>query len=398
MALKASDVFVVQQATGAQALAKVSAYELSEWVETTGGVHYIGTADFTNAAVEPQSPNIGDLWINSASSIGTFAWTYNPDEALPTVSPNDKAVWNNTYWDVLPADSGTSVVEVQAALPITVANLPDPTRPIVGINQATTTTDGSVTLASAADLTAGSSGVVVTADQLASVITDLDQLEQDVSLLGPGTVTAVLSAVPGDPITITDSTTTPTIAIKDASILDKGVVTLASDTNITNRTPGKVVQASQLDKAFTVIDGGIYATFELLGSWSSQCTGPVTSADYSYDKAFDGDTITSDNRCIPAEGGSVSFIPQNEISGNVSVWVTMSISPLPANSFTVNGIDYSTLISAAAAGDIDTAVLVEIPESSINTTQGITWTNNGFIGGLVGLAGIEVGGSLLVDQ
>ncbi len=397
MALKASDVFVVQQATGAQALAKVSAYELSEWVETTGGVHYIGTADFTNAAVEPQSPNIGDLWINSASSIGTFAWTYNPNEALPTVSPNDKAVWNNTYWDVLPADSGTSVVEVQAALPITVANLPDPTRPIVGINQATTTTDGSVTLASAADLTAGSSGVVVTADQLASVITDLDQLEQDVSLLGPGTVTAVLSAVPGDPITITDSTTTPTIAIKDANIVEKGVVVLASDIDITQRTAGKVVQASQLDKAFTVIDGGIYAITELLGTWSSQCTGPV-SGDYTYDKAFDGDTIISANRCVPAAGGSVSFIPQTEISGNVSVWVTMSVSPLPANSFTVNGIDYTTLISAAAAGDIDTAVLVQIPESSINTTQGITWTNSGFIEGIVGLAGIAVGGSMLVDQ
>ena len=397
MALKASDVFVVQQATGAQALAKVSAYELSEWVETTGGVHYIGTADFTSAAAEPQNPNIGDLWINSASSIGTFAWTYDPNEAAPAVSPNDKAVWNNSYWDVLPADSGTSVVEIQAALPITVANLPDPTRPIVGINQATTTTDGSVTLASAADLTAGNSSVVVTADQLASVIADLDQLEQDVSLLGPGTVTAVLSAVPGDPITVTNSTTTPTIAIKDGGVLNKGVVMLASDTDIANRTAGKVVQASQLDTAFDVIDGGIYASSSLVGNWSSQCSGNVLG-DYTYDKAFDGITDTESNRCSPASGETVSFIPQNELNGDVSVWATMSTDSLPANSLTVNGTDYSALATAQYPGNVDTAVLIQIPESSINTTQGITWTNSGFIGGIVSIAGIEVGGSLLIDE
>ena len=258
MALKASDVFVVQQATGAQALAKISAFELSEWVETTGGVHYMGTADFTDAAIEPNSPNIGDLWINSATAVGTFAWTSNPSDPVLTVSPNDKAVWNNTYWDVLPADSGTSVIEVQASLPIVVANLPDPTRPIVSINQATTSTDGSVTLASSFDLINGNSSVVVTADQLTSVITDLDALELEVSTLGAGTVTSVISAVPGNPITITDATTTPTIAIKDATILQKGVVTLASATDIENKTSGKVVTADQLP-GIDVIDGGIYA-------------------------------------------------------------------------------------------------------------------------------------------
>ena len=253
MALKASDVFVVQQATGAQALAKISAYELSEWVETTGGVHYMGTADFTDATAEPANPNIGDLWINSASAVGTFAWTANPSETVPPVSPNDKAVWNNSYWDVLPADSGTSVLEIQAVQPITVTSLPDPTRPIVGIDKATTTTDGSVTLASAADLAAGNAAKVVTADQLASVI-------EDVQLLGPGTVTSVTSAVPGNPITVTNSTTTPVIAIKDATTSDKGVVTLASSDDITNKTSGKVVTADQLPDPITAIDGGVYAT------------------------------------------------------------------------------------------------------------------------------------------
>ena len=135
----------------------------------------------------------------------------------------------------------------------------------------------------------------------------------------------------------------------------------------------------------------------MLGDWSSQCTGPV-NGEYTYDKAFDGDILSSANRCVPAQGGTVSFIPQDEISGAVSVWVTMSLRSLPANSLTVNGNDYTALLSAAFTGNVDEIVLVQLPENSINNSQGVTWTSSGFIGGIVGLAGIEIEGTLLVDQ
>lgn len=393
MALQASDVFIVQQSTGAEALAKVTAYELTEFIEATGGLHYKGSANFLDAAEEPANPQIGDMWLNTAPNVGTFAWTYRPGSPGATALPSQKAVWNGAYWDILAADDSASyLTEVTGTLPINVDTpLGAFTERNITIDNATTAAPGAVQLATQDDLDSSSTTSVVTADQLATVIADVDQIQTDISSLGPGTVTQVLSASPGDPITITDSTTTPTIAIKDASTTEKGVVTLATQDDVTGSVAGKVVTSD------LTIDGGVYAFApDLVDNWVSMCSGAAPAG--AYLKAFDGDINTPSNGCVPSTGSTVSFIPNSEISGTVTVYVRSSFeSSLPANSFTVNGNDYTDLIKSEAPGDIDSVYKLEIPETSINITQGITWFRlDGFA--FVSMHGISVGGSMLINS
>ena len=141
MALKASDVFVVQQSTGAQALAKVTAYDLNEWLSVSGGTNYVGQADFTDSSAEPATKNDGDLYFNT--TVGTFAWT-NPDPAI-AVDLNSKAIWNGTFWDVVETIGDSGVEKIDGALPITVDDT-NKAEPIIGVNAATTTTSGVVIL------------------------------------------------------------------------------------------------------------------------------------------------------------------------------------------------------------------------------------------------------------
>ena len=255
MALQASDVFIVQQSTGAEALAKVTAYELTEFIESTGGLHYKGSADFTDASQEPADPQIGDMWVHSGST-GTFAWTYEVGVTPETVVNNQKTVWNGTYWDILSADdSDAYVTDVTGTLPINVDTpVGELTVRNITIDSATTTATGTVQLATQDDLDTSSTTSVVTANQLASVIADVDQIQTDISSLGPGTVTQVTSASPGDPITVTNSTTTPTIAIKDASTTERGVTVLASQDDLDNSSTTSVVTADQLKSVISDVE------------------------------------------------------------------------------------------------------------------------------------------------
>ena len=109
------------------------------------------------------------------------------------------------------------VTEVQGTVPIIIQDGNTAT-PVVTVRTATTAQDGVCTLASAQDVVDGSTGKVVTADQLKDTN---DQL----GVLAGGGMTALIEV---DPIQVfTDgtnasTTNTPAIGIKDASVGQKG--------------------------------------------------------------------------------------------------------------------------------------------------------------------------------
>jgi len=228
MALEASDVFVVQKAAGD--IRKVTASDLNTFLESGQTVVYKGTADFTNVAENPTTPQAGDLWFNNALASGTFAWTPAPNP-IPTVEPGDRAIYNGSGWDVITSGvSDSGVVTVAGIAPIDVNN-DDAANPVISIDNGTTTAPGAAQLATADDLLNGATNRVVTADQLKGVRDDLD-----------GALAGGITSVKGvDPISVeTDNTNgnagtvnSPAIVIADAAPGQKGAIArLISTTDV----------------------------------------------------------------------------------------------------------------------------------------------------------------------
>ena len=219
MALEANDLMVVQKASGSQEIRKATMQQLSDYLQTSDTVAYKGTADFTDGGEEPATKNTGDLYINNALAGGTWAWGAN-SESISAVDPGDRAIWNGSQWDVIQSGAGdVGVTEVQGTLPILVTD-GDTDTPIVTIRTATTTLDGACTLASAQDVIDGSTGKVVTADQL-------KKTNDDVAGAVGGGVTSVTGVDPIETFTDgTDGSTVngPVIKIKDAAVSQKGAV------------------------------------------------------------------------------------------------------------------------------------------------------------------------------
>ena len=248
MALENSDVFVVQKATGE--ICKVTASALDSYVESGDSVTYKGAGNFTDVGESPAGPAKGDLYFNDASGTGNFAWLPAPNPAVE-VSPGDRAIYNGTAWDIIQSGSAdVGVVEIQSTAPITV-NAADAAKPVIGIDNATTTEPGAVQLASAADLASKATNRVVTADQLQAVQEDVD------------TKGGVNSVKVTAPITTDSNATDPTIGVSEADDSTMGVTQLATSVDITNRVANRVVTADQLkaveDKADAAAGGGISA-------------------------------------------------------------------------------------------------------------------------------------------
>ena len=219
MALEANDLMVVQKASGANEIRKATMQQLSDYLQTSDTVAYKGTADFTNGAEEPAQKNTGDLYINNAVGEGTWSWSAN-SESITDVSPGDRCIWNGITWDVIQSGAGdVGVTEVQGTVPIIIQD-GDTATPVVTIRTASTIQDGACTLASAQDVVDGSTGKVVTADQLKKTNDEL------ATAVGGG----ITSILPVDPIVVdTDGTNastanTPAVSIKDASVGQKGAV------------------------------------------------------------------------------------------------------------------------------------------------------------------------------
>ena len=75
MALETTDVFVVQKQTGNKENKKLSVQQLSDFLSTGPALNFKGTANMTVSGDEPSSPQPGDVYVNSATSSGAFAWT-----------------------------------------------------------------------------------------------------------------------------------------------------------------------------------------------------------------------------------------------------------------------------------------------------------------------------------
>jgi hypothetical protein len=101
---------------------------------------------------------------------------------------------------------------------------------------ATTTVKGIVRLADAAAVTAGTAGLVVTADQLKTT-------NDAVATAVGGGVTTINGTAP---VTVTGTGNTRTVAVADATTVAKGAVQLADAAAITAGTAGRVVDAAQL--------------------------------------------------------------------------------------------------------------------------------------------------------
>ena len=225
MALVSTDVFVVQKQTGNKDNCKLSVQQLADYLNTGPVVNYKGTANMTVAGDEPSSPAAGDLYINNATSSGTFAWTGGTAPYTGTVVPNAQAIYvTGTGWTVTNNSGADLGVEtVQGTAPITVDNT-DAASPIVAVSAATTATSGTntsgvVIVATDADVAAGTNGAVVTAAQLKTT-------NDAISAAGGGTVTNVTGV---DPIEVASGTSTPAVSIKDAGIGQKGAVALVDD-------------------------------------------------------------------------------------------------------------------------------------------------------------------------
>ena len=207
-----------------------------------------------DASAEPSNPQGGDLYINSAVSSGSFAWTGGSDPYTGNIVPNAQAIYvSATGWTVTNnsgADLG--VEEVQGTVPITI-NASNGSAPIVGINAATVltsgvNTSGVVTVATNADVAAGTAGVIPTAVQLKAT-------NDAIALLPTASVTSVTGT---DPIEVANGTTTPAISIKDSAVSQKGAVALISDstvaaTNTTTATTPKYVANFYLNKNFSLL-------------------------------------------------------------------------------------------------------------------------------------------------
>ena len=225
MALEATDVLVVQKQTGNKENRKLSVQQLTDYLATGPTINFRGTGNMTQAGDEPSSPQGGDLYVNSASSTGTFAWTSGTNPYTGTVVPNAQAIYvTGTGWTVTNNSGADLGVEtVSGTVPIVVDST-NASTPIVSVNEASvltsgTNTSGVVTVATDADVAAGTAGAVVTSAQLKTT-------NDAISNAGGGTVTNVTGS---DPIEVASGTSTPAITIKDSGIGQKGAVALVDD-------------------------------------------------------------------------------------------------------------------------------------------------------------------------
>ena len=225
MALEGSDLLVVQKQSGDLGMRKLSVTDLQAFLDTGPVINFKGTANGTISGDQPPAEDqvAGNLWINSATSAGNFAWTAGTSPYTGTIQPNAQIIWvDTTGWAVTNnGGDGVGVETVSGAVPITV-NSTDAANPIVSVNDATTSATGVVQIATDSDVTNGTSGVVVTAAQLKTT-------NDAISNAGGGTVTNVTGVAP---ITVTNGTSTPEISVTAATTADAGVVVLEDASNI----------------------------------------------------------------------------------------------------------------------------------------------------------------------
>ena len=131
-----------------------------------GALKYKGATDVTAQA--PADPENGDLYINEVAGLADSSWT---GIAGQSVLVNAFIIWDGTQntWNTADLTVDAGVTSISGTDPITVDNS-NPASPIIGVQDASTTQKGVVTLATATDIENGTANKVVTSDQLAAYV------------------------------------------------------------------------------------------------------------------------------------------------------------------------------------------------------------------------------------
>ena len=131
-----------------------------------GALKYKGATDITGTA--PSSPENGDLYINEVAGLADASWTGIAGES---VLVNAFVIWdgNSSTWNTADLAVDAGVTSISGTDPITV-DVTNPAAPIIGVEDATTSQKGVVTLATATDIENGTANKVVTSDQLAAYV------------------------------------------------------------------------------------------------------------------------------------------------------------------------------------------------------------------------------------
>ena len=295
MALQSNDLFVVQSQTDSK-LYKLRLSDLDAYLEGSSGVQFRGSVDLNNSA-GAQTPDPitlpaanGDLYIVE-SDANPIQADWIMDTGVTIASENDRIIWDatNGYWVLVTGGTSTggTVTDITATLPLESDG--DPVTPVLTINQARTTTaaaaaaDGKGTagavakLAEAADV-AHTTG---TGDSTAVVTADLLKVTNDIVeglVVSGGAVTTVTTADANGNGALSISPTSGNVVVEIATAGDDGstygVVSVASDSDITNGTAGAgaVITAEQLKDAIDNLPQ------EALQSLTEGGTGIVTGA------------------------------------------------------------------------------------------------------------------------
>ena len=255
MALNSTDLFVVQSQSDSK-LYKLSLNDLKASVEGGSGINFRGTVDLLvplTGQINPDPAVNGDMYV-VAQDAATINNTWTMAGGVTSANENDRVIWdeNDANWILIAGgtNTGGTVIEVQGTDPIQVDMASDPTKPIVSIDQATTTESGAVErLATAADTVhtnlTPSDTAVVTADLLQATNKILNDLQ-----VSPGGVTSVstdnvnLNAA----LTISPTSGAVKVEIANASETAFGVGSVADAADITAGTAGggALVDAAQL--------------------------------------------------------------------------------------------------------------------------------------------------------
>jgi len=255
MALTGSDLLVVQQQTGNQDIKSLSITDLKTFLDTQSPLNFKGTANMTVSGDEPAVSDrvAGNVYINSATSAGTFAWTGGTDPFEGTVQPNAQAVWVDvTGWAVSNNAIGDVGVEtIEATAPIEVDDT-TAASPRISILAADVTRQGSVQIATDDDVTNGTPNLVVTSEQLAAAYDAIGQA-------GGGTVVSVGANTPLSLVDASKNSTTPVIQIQDGTTGQKGAVQFQDATEIKVAEDAKGATPKYVDAFYLVKD---FATLE----------------------------------------------------------------------------------------------------------------------------------------
>ena len=294
MALQSNDLFVVQSQTDSQ-LYKLKLSDLDAYLEGSSGIQFRGSVDLNNGAAA-QTPAVtlpaanGDLYIVEADAASINAdWIM--ESGVTAASENDRIIWDadGGYWVLIAGGTSTggTVTDITATLPLESDG--DPVTPVLTINQARTTTaattaaDGKGTAGSVAKLAEATdvAHTTGTGDATAVVTADLLKATNDIVeglVVSGGAVTTVTTTDADANGALTISPTSGNVVVEIATAEDDGstygVVSVATDSDITNGTAGAgaVVTAEQLKDAIDNLPQ------EALQSLTEGGTGIVTGA------------------------------------------------------------------------------------------------------------------------